>query len=266
MKRIILFRYHNNLEACLKQLQFIRMLNPDTPVYGLYGGEETNFEEWDNTLKNFLDGNYCIRGKDQFWKWINSDLAYRMWYRDYGHTLDFDNLVVLEWDLAFFESIDDLYKHIPGDALGLTGLTPLSRIEKTWFWSSDPVQRANWLQLLDYVKQHYQYTGVPYACVGGGASLPRRFLEKYADTEIPEIGNDELRMPLMGQVLGFRLADTGFLKKWFSRFESVYFNADNYEISPRTITKQLKKKKGRRAFHPVRFEENLSELYYFARK
>lgn len=258
MKRIILYRYHNDVEFCLDRLSFIRDFNPHIPVYGLYGGQESEFERFDKSLSHFFQNNYCIKNKTPYWKWKNSDHSYRLWYKDFGHSVDFDSVIVLEWDLILMESVDKLYAHVKPSEVGMTGLTPLSNIESKWFWTRDPVQKKYWKELLDYVKKEYNYNNAPMAGLCPGVILPKAFLEDLSTIEIPELCHDELRLPLFAQVFGYNLVDLGFYRKWFSQKESKYFNCNNINISTTTIQNELEKPDGRRVFHPFR------EMIYFS--
>lgn len=252
MKRIILYRYHENVDFSIDRLTVIKKLNPEVPVYGLYGGDENEFDKYEAALASFFEDHYCIRSKPGFWKWGNSDLAYRLWYKDMGHLIDFDSVVVIEWDLVFLEPIEKIYSHVMPGQLGMTGLTPLSKVEKKWFWTRDPAQRQNWLNLLEFVKHHYNYQDSPYASLCPGVILPKQFLEQFSKLEVPELGHDELRLPLFAQVLGYELVDLGFSRKWFSASENQYFNCNDIDILPATIEKEYSKRKGRRVFHPFR--------------
>ncbi|MFO7977560.1 MAG: hypothetical protein R6U64_02770 [Bacteroidales bacterium] len=259
MKRIILYRYHENLALCIDRLTLIRGLNPGVPVYGLYGGPDHECEKFSTPLSHLLDGIYCIRNKSGYWKWGNSDLAFRLWYQDYGHRLDFDSVIVLEWDLVLFEPIEKLYAHIQPGQVGMTGLTPLSNVEKKWFWTRDPSRREEWLKLLEHVTRYHHYDQAPYASLCPGVIMPKAFLEAYNAIEIPELAHDELRLPLYAQVLGFELADLGFYKKWFSAQEWSLFNCNDLPISAAIIEKELAKSNGRKVFHP--FREMISERF-----
>lgn len=258
MKRIILYRYHNNIDFCKDRLEFINKLNPDVPIYGLFGGEEHDFRLFDSELNQFFQHNYCITGKSAQWKWQHSDLVYRLWFKDIGHTIDFDSVVVLEWDLILFESIEKTYGFVQRDQVGLTGLTPLKKIEKKWFWTRDPEQRENWLKLYEYVQSTFSYSAAPYASLCPGVILPKSFLKKYSQIDVPELCHDELRIPLFAQALGFDVVDLGFYKKWFSKSEWRYFNCNNWGIELKLIQNELAKKKGRRVFHPFREKIQLS--------
>ncbi len=242
----------------------MKYLNPGVEIYGLYGGPPEKFAEASNTLGNIFAHNYLIEGKDKEWKWKHSDMAYQLWYRDFGYRVDFDVMHSVEWDLLYFEPLDTLFGHAGKDTLVLSGLVPLKTIEDRWYWTRHEKQKPEWEKLQDYFRGNYERNIVPYGMIGPGTSLPRSFLEKIKDTEIPRLSNDELRIPLLAQAYGFSLADTNFFRKWFSKRELRYFNSNASEVTIETIKKQLKRKTGRRAFHPYGGELDalqLKELY-----
>lgn len=93
------------------------------------------------------------------------------------------------------------------------------------------------------MRHEFNYNQEPFAGSPCGAVLPRAFLEKYTDISVPELCQDELRLPLFSQILGFRLYDTGFYK------EAGLFDWER-EIATAAIEKELLKPLGRRVFHP----------------
>lgn len=260
MKHIGLFRYHTNLPMCKNRLEFIKRLNPEINIYGLYGGAENDFPEYETHLKDYLDGNYCLRHKSNLWKWKNGDLAIRQWFIDFGNLLDFDKLYMMEWDLIMLKPLKKIYAHIPPENIGMTGLVPLESIEKKWFWTRDGLQATEWKNLKNHVEKKYNFSGPYFASVGPGLSLTKTFLEKYANIEIPEYCNDELRLPIFAKALGFDLKDTQFMGKWFSHKEKKYFNCNEHSVTLKTIIKELNKKNGRRIFHPVRAKIEINQL------
>ncbi len=260
MKRIILFRYHNKFERNRHLLSFLKYLNPGVEIYGLYGGPSETFAEASGALKELFAHNYLIEGKDKEWKWKHSDLAYQLWYKDFGHQVDFDMMHSVEWDLLYFEPLDKLFGHAGKDTLVLSGLVPVEQIEDRWYWTRHETERPEWNSLLYHFRKNFGSNITPYGIIGPGTSLPRSFLEKIKDYDIPRVSNDELRIPLLAQAFGFKMADTNFFRKWFSRREFRYFNSNALEVSMKTITKQLKKRSGRRAFHPYGGELDIERL------
>lgn len=226
----------------------------------MFGGKENEFEYYTESLSNFLEHNYCIKDKKDDWKWMNGDLAFREWYIDFGNSIDFDMVHVLEWDLLYLAPIKVLYSHVHEQALGTSGLVPLRKIESEWFWTRDPEQRANWLKLVEHVGSTVGNVAELHGTVAPGLCMPKMFLQKYSEVEIPELVHDELRLPLYAEAFGFELVDTGFYKKWFSKGEYKYFNCNNFDIQLKRIYRHLKKRNGRRAFHPFREIIDIQEI------
>lgn len=252
MKRIALFQFHRDWDICANRLQLLRAFNPGVEVYGLFGGEEESLEGAKGALGGDLAAVYYLRDRDSRWKWQNTDLAVREWFRDFGHRVDFDVAHVLQWDLLFFDSLASAYRAVPHDALGLTGITTVEAIADRWHWTLNEPHKTELVRLLEFVKAGYGYERPPRACLGPGYCLPRRFLEKYAEADVPELGHDELRLPLFGEILGCEIRDTGFYPRWFDAEDDRLFNANGDEIEDALIRRELARSGGRRVFHPFR--------------
>lgn len=252
MKRIIVFRFHKDPIICKNRIRLLRKYNPDIQIFGLFGGLEKDWGKFQKILKPYLESIYFIQEKTSYQKYTHGDLAIKLWYEKIGKALSFDMLHLIEWDLLLLESLDKIYKHIPKNGVGLTSLTLVKNIEKKWSWLSKESQRNEWCNLLRFVKDRFNYNQEPYACEFAGACLPKKFLEEYSSIEIPGLCHDELRTPLFSQVFNLTLYDTCLCKKWFDESEKEFFNCDSKEINSSTITKELAKSSGRRAFHPFR--------------
>jgi len=251
MKRIVLFRFHKEPEICKNRLELIKKLNPGIKIYA-YFEEKEKYKPFE-ILNKYLEHVYFIKGKTSHWFWFNPDLAIRMWFKDFGKNLDFDVLHLIEWDLLLLEPLDKLYSNIPEDGIALTGLKPMKEIKDMWNWTSKEPHATNWRKLLSFVKEKYNYNQEPYACIGPGPHLPKAFLEKYIEIEVPELCHEEIRLPLFGQILGFKLYDTGFYgNKWYNPETQKRFNCMNKEIKIKIIKEELKNPNGVRVFHPFR--------------
>ena len=90
------------------------------------------------------------------------------------------------------------------------------------------------------------------ACLGPGYCLPRAFLAASEALDVPDLCHDELRLPLIAQLLGFPLFDTGFYPKWWDPEVEECFRADGAEIETAAIEREMARLGGRRVFHPCR--------------
>lgn len=252
-KRIILFRFDRDPRVCRSRVEFLRRLNPDVPVHGLFGGEHGyKWMAFRLAGEAFLQlDSLYLSPRSGRSNWNQGDLLLAHWYRDVGFRLEFDVAYLVEWDLLFLDSLIRIYSHVPDDAVGLTALTPISLIEKDWPWVQRPADRRQWQELLAYARSTWDYDGVPHACLGGGPVFPREFLKNIAAIPIPHLSTEEIRLPLFAQIFGFAMIDTGLRRSWDDPGEDRFFNLKSMEIERETIMAELTKPAGRRAFHPV---------------
>jgi hypothetical protein len=250
MNQIIIFRFHNKLEICKNKLKLLNKLNTNTPIYGIYGGGETDANKVNSKLNNLLKDIYIIKNRTIEWKWKNFDLILSDWFKNFGHTIKFDQLIVVEWDLLFIKPIKELYSHIDINEVGLTGLSELNKHQKEWMWTSKEPYESEWRRMLSFIKKEYKYNKSPKTCLGPGVCLPRIYLEKMQEYYIPPICHEEIRYPLNAQLFGLKIKDTGFRKFERSDYEDQFFNCENKEIKQETIN-EFTDKKEKFVFHPV---------------
>jgi hypothetical protein len=248
--RAVLFRFHKAPTVCRSRVALLRKLNPGVPIYGLFGGPR----RMPHLVLRRVVGVDGVQSSSQSarWNWQHSDLAVAAWFREVGRRLSFDVLHFVEWDLLLLEPLESLYASVPEGAVGLTALTPISELERDWTWLKREANRREWEALLARAHGDWNYDGKPYGCLGGGSCFPRSFLEAYAAIDPPLLCNDELRLPLFAQILGFPLADTRLRSAWRGEREHAFFHFRAPEIEVETIRTELAKPDGARAFHPVR--------------
>ena len=234
---------------CRSRIALLRALNPSVPIYGLFGGSK--FERSVAKMLLDLEGLY-VSTRPERWNWQHSDLAVAAWYREVGSRVPFDVAHVIEWDLLLLAPLQSLYAHVPQDTVGLTALTPVSVLEHEWTWLRREESRREWDTLLSRARADWGYNDVPHGCLGPGPCFPRAFLEAYAALGPPVLCNDELRLPLFAQILGFSLADTRLRGPWHGEREDPFFHFRDKEIDVSAIRAELAKHDGWRAFHPVR--------------
>ncbi len=251
MKRVALLQFHRDWEVCRDRLQLLHAFNPGVEMYGLFGGESADFESARDVFEDAALV-WHLAGHEARWKWYNTDLGVREWYRSVGHRVPFDVLHVVQWDLLLLAPLDELYAPIPAGALGLTGITPIEAIADRWHWTLNEPHRTELVRLSELVVERFRVEPPAHACLGPGYCLPRAFLDEYAAMDVPELCHDELRLPLFARILGFPVADSGFYPRWFDAKEERFFNANGDEIAEARIREELQRPAGRRAFHPFR--------------
>jgi len=268
MKRIIVFRFHDHPMICQNRLKCLKQFNPSVKIYGLFGGIEKDFLKFHRKLMPWLEHCYCIRNKTRDWNWKNGDLALRSWFKDFGNTLSFDMLHLIEWDLLMVNDLETIYKGIPRNALGLTSFLPIQDVASQWVWTSKEPYKSEFDAIITWAKDTYNYNLNPYGAQGPGICIPKRFLELYSSIEIPELCNDEVRIPLLGQIFGFDIYDTHFCNNWFMEQDHQIFHCQTQsypEVRLSTVRRELAKPSGSRVFHPFRTIMILNRMDYIKR-
>lgn len=245
-KRIILFRFHDHFDICANRLKIIRHYNPGIGIWGLFGGKKTDIAKAKKLKLNHV---WYIPLDDPYWKWLNGDLAIRWWYREYGHKINFGLLHVFEWDMIFLGNIDKEFKHIK-NGVGITNRQPLAPIYDSWSWVAPKRGRKEWLGLKKLVQDRYNWQNKPLAGIFGGAILSKKFLDKFADEDIPSLCNDEVRLSLFAQSFKMSVYDT--------KLKNNYFYTKKKPISSKIVYKMASH--GLKSFHPVREKLDLQKL------
>ena len=253
MKRIILFRFHGSLDVCASRLDLLHRLNPRTRMIGLWGGSCTGLEEARQRLSSRLESIWDIPVKSPLWRWQHADLSLLTWYRSEGRDIPFEVLHVVEWDLLLLASLDRIYGKKGRTGVALTGLTPLPRVPQDWYWTSVQPYATQWQQLQEHVRDRHGWHGPNFACQGPACVLSKAFLERYSHEDIPELVNEELRIPLYALALGFKVTGLPRIYREIMHPRDMeFFNCEKQPIQECAIRRELRKPWGRRVFHPYR--------------
>ncbi len=251
MERILLFRFHDHLEVCINRLQLLRRLNPDVRMFGLYGGPSSRMLPAQEALGDYLESIWEIPVASTEWKWRHGDLSLIWWFKQVGHKIPFDILHLVEWDLLVLSSLDEIYGTRGLNGVALTGLTPLEKIQHTWWWTAHPPHALEWKQLKHHIQEQYGFKGPYLACQGPANAFSRAFLERYSKEKVPQLAHEELRLPIFAHVLGFEVEPLAHVYREIrDRHEMQFFNCEKLPIQPMTIQQELQNPHGRRVFHP----------------
>ena len=66
MKKLVLFRYHNNFDICIENLKTIKKYNPSVQIAGMYGGDLDT--EIPQELLSLMNTNYKLPFEDAYYK------------------------------------------------------------------------------------------------------------------------------------------------------------------------------------------------------
>lgn len=262
MTLAILFFFYQDAEVCEDRLQLLRKLNPDTPLFGLYGGSAGERAGMTARLAPRLDDLYVFdQDREPYWKWRNGDQLIAAWHRDRGHRLAWDTIVVVQWDMLVLEPIASLFGMVGEGQMLMSGLRPLAEVEDWWGWAKRKSKhRAELDQFMGYAADTFDYRGPALCALFIVVCLPRAFLDRYVAAGVTELGFLEYKIPTLAQAFGIPFCREHPFTPWWDTDPRTrnaeprlrVLNALNEDIDPGVVRAELERPGGQRIFHPYR--------------
>lgn len=252
MNLAILFWFYKEADICVNRLQLLKQYNPQLKIYGLYGGDPADADQYQQKLKIYLDDFYVFDAiTDSVWKWEHGDLMILDWFEKRGNNLIWDSVAVVQWDMLVFDSLKSQFPDLQKDQIFLSGLQNLdSETEKNWYWTSpEHDQRKRYTDFLEYVKTEYRFTNELLCCLFIFQIFPRLFFKKYLSVKEKELGMLEYKIPIYASIFQLSFYEKEMGVRWHEK-KMKPLNAIPEEIPADYIQKELRKKKGWRIFHP----------------
>lgn len=256
-KLAILFWYYKEPDICADRLRLLCQLNKNIPIYGLYGGELADFPAYQTALKAWLDDNWTFpETKQGNWKWRHGDLMLSAWQQGRGRHLQWDTLVVMQWDMLALAPVNHIFHPLEKNEIYLPGLRPMEELEPHWWWVRPGTSQGDeYSRFKAQLAERYAFFGPYQACQFITAALPRTFLDSYAQIPEPELGFLEYKLPAYANLFGTPIRELPHLRvTWpgeWHRAGRVTLTAAKREIRDMDIIVERLTPGGARLFHPV---------------
>lgn len=252
MKLAVVFWFYKEVEVCRNRLQWLKKTNPDLAIFGLFGGDQQQAVLFQQELGEYLDDFYVAPMTDANWKWLHGDLVLLDWYEQRGQSLEWDSVVVVQWDLLVFAPITKLLPNLQKDQLFLSGYKVLDpQTEQTWDWTMPgKPERVTFERFMECVRDTYHFTGQPTCCLFIFVVWPRVFFKRYAQFAEKELGMLEYKIPILASLFGLSVYDRDLGVAWGDVAAGYPLNAFPQEIEEQYIKSEIAKPNGWRLFHP----------------
>ncbi|MEE7479145.1 class I SAM-dependent methyltransferase [Methylobacterium hispanicum] len=215
----VLFWFYHEPEICAARLRHLRALNPDTPIYGLFGGSLSDAAAIAAQLGTLLDDLYVYgEERDPVWKHRHGDQLIAAWHRDRGRQLVWDTLVVVQWDMLVLRPLAELFGSLrTGEAL-FSGFRPAAEVADWWGWLNprNPERVVDRDAFQNYLRDRQGYEGPLWCCLFIVVCLPRIFLDRYVEAGHPEIGFLEYKIPTLARAFGIPIREDHPFKPWWA--------------------------------------------------
>jgi hypothetical protein len=252
----ILFWWYKEPEICADRLRLLRRLNPDLPIYGLYGGPPQSGNV-STCMPSLLDDDWAYaEDRSAEWKWHHGDLMLSAWYRERGMKLAWDTLVIMQWDMLALAPLRRIFGNVARDEIFLPGLRAIEEVGPHWWWTRPGTpQHDEFMRFREMMAARYGFKGPYLACQFVTGIMPRGFMEGYVSNPEPELGFLEYKMPAFASCMGLKLLKyPGFDVVWpmdINSKDRVTLTAAKREVGDALIASECLKPTGARLFHPV---------------
>lgn len=260
MNRAILFWFYKDIEVCKNRLQILKLYNPETKIFGLYGGNINEFNKYKIKLNIFFNDLYCYENpRTNQWKWRHGDLMINTWFKERGYLLDWESIVIVQWDMLLFNSINRIFNIVKQDELLFSGLRTVKEVESWWPWiKKGSNEEENYIKCINNIKLNTGEDIEPLCCLFIVIVLNRNFLKKYAYIKDEETGFLEYKMPTYAKAWGFKFYNGSLFNPWWAadpktkliNKKEKTLIAVKQVISLDVIKSHLLIKNGKRIFHP----------------
>lgn len=262
MNLAILYWFYKDIEVTKNHLKIVKDQNPELKIYGLYGGDATETENFQTSLASLIDDFYptAFINKDSKWKWENGDQLLVDWYKNRGNNLAWDSVVITQWDLLVFVPFRNIFRNIREDEIYFSGFRKISPLlELVWYWTTPLRNKRNsYKHFKNLICESYSYKGSLFACLFVLAVIPKSFFYRISKIEEIEIGFLEYKLPSYSMIFNYNQYVKDLGEKWFGGFllprniplfmTPLYPNPE--QIPKDYILKELSKSNGFRVFHP----------------
>jgi hypothetical protein len=210
----VLFWFYRDPALCENRLRMLRRFNPGCRIFGLYGGPPTHAAAFEDRLNDLLDDFYAFDNvSESWWKWINGDLVIRTWYAQRGRGLEWDAILIVQWDMLLLGSLETLLGRPASDEVILSGLRRVAEVQPWWAWVNGS-DRPQYDEFMSHLETQFGYGGEAWCCQFVFVCLGRQFLEAYLGIEEAELGFIEYRVPTYARVFGMRVSAPRFPCWW----------------------------------------------------
>jgi hypothetical protein len=252
MKPALLFTYYRNPETCRQRLLWLRHLNPDLPIHGLFSGEALEYAAF-APLEALFSSHFVHPPASPEWLWSNYDLVISRWFLDCGQHHPFDWLWVHSWDLLLLDPLHHFVPRLDPRQVLLPGLRPLHQMDEQVLDPLAPIEqggRWSWLNEPEFARFHHywqrHHAGASLWCeVSPFGVLGRWVCQRYAESCWSVPGHNEYRFPSLAGALGAQLLQGGFGPEFWSLYEP-----DRKPWTVEEVLQLARRPAGQRLCHP----------------
>lgn len=242
----VLYVYHDDPRMCASRVRVLRAMNPGVYLYGIFGGEAEQFDDFAE-VNGLLDDAWCCGVGTGKWRWMNMDKVIGLWYEARGRHLPWDVIFEHQADLLVTAPIRRYLERVARQDQILFHETPRSYSEL--LYSRWPWVVAGLTDLKEFMVWLHDRYGADAKFCGGNILFTvctRRYVHEYQAfiADIP--GLMEYRAPSVAVALGYEMVPFEMAP---AHRESVSFS--KIPLALAHVVAEMTRPDGARMFHRV---------------
>jgi len=250
-KHALLYIFYGSPTTCAHRLRIFRELNPELKIYGICTAGISQKSRF-NLVKDQCDHLWYLPDHDPKWCWYNLDKVACMWFEEVGCTLDFDKLLVVDWDLLLMEPVTNWLDQVGDNEVKIINVWENKKPNENYWTSSRYPEYAAFKERLSLDKPN-GYTLLnaflfAYACT-------KSSFAKFAPQVISLPGYCEFRLPTVMASCGLVVSNFKRPVNW-----GTFSTVTGLSIPKKIIKEEMAKLGGFRMFHPVYEPYNNAQL------
>ena len=250
----ILFWFYKNPAITQQRLSTVRQMNPGVPIFGLYGGQPTDIDQF-QAVTSRVDDLWLHPEMSADWAWYNGDLMVARWYQERGHQLSWSSVFIHQWDLLLAAPVSQ-FSISDQQEIVLPGVRPIEEVSNNWVWVQP------WSHYYPAFQGFFSHPLVKghalLASVFILATLSRQFLAEYSGVARDIPGLFEYRLPTIASILGYRFKPCALYPDWGDRGDPL-LNGCQRAVTWEQILESYRERAAR-VWHPVYESVPLNEL------
>lgn len=241
-KDALLYIFYGSPSTCANRLRIFRELNPDLKIYGVCTAGISQKRRF-KFVEDQCDHLWYLPDHDPKWCWYNLDKVACMWFEDAGVNLDFEKILVVDWDLLLLEPVKNWLDQVGECEVKIIDVWE-NRNPDTNFWTSDrfPEYALFKERLSKDMPEGYVLLNAflfAYACT-------KRSFAKFSPQVISLPGYCEFRLPTVMAACGLQVSNFKRPANW-----GAFATVTGLSIPKKVIKSELARPEGFRMFHPV---------------
>lgn len=240
MKTAALYVFYSSPRTCARRVKLMRSFSPGSRFYGICTDRPENLDKY-KPVWDELDDAWEFPHVSPLWHWHNLDKVVCTWFVKQGVKLEFDRLLVLDWDVLLLSPVAGWA--CAGDEKTVKFID-VKHLDQPNVWTN--ASNQEFAEFSAKYKSEKGQDPVVHSAYLFAYAISRRAMEECAQEVLDYSGYCEYRLPTLLKSRGYELENLPRPADW-----GRLANVNGRSIAGNMIREEFARPDGYRLFHPV---------------